>query len=276
MNNDVLLVLEQFKLVLFLVMVCAITSMIAFFSRFFNLEKPKIVVELSFWQVLLGFVIYFLTGTVLGFVFLPFFKFFNPQTFGDTLYLLSNICIVLLFLLFFYKLGPQKTHQILGDGAKSTSFIFGVISWFVAFPLSALIGLIIQIFVHMITDYNLHEQLAVLHLKNLMDFPLLFILTSLSFAIIIPFLEELIFRGFLLNYLKKFVNRHLAILFSAAIFALFHFSTKQSYDNIELIVSLFVLGWFLGFLYEKKRSIFAPFGLHVAFNAISIIRIISS
>ena len=196
-------------------------------ERFFYLEKPKIVVELSFWQVLLGFMIYFLTGTVLGFVFFPFFKFFNPQTFGDTLYLLSNVSIVLLFLLFFYKLDPQKTHQILGDGAKSTSFIFGVISWFVAFPLSALIGLIIQIFVHMITDYNLHEQLAVLHLKNLMDFPLLFILTALSFAVIIPFLEELIFRGLLLNYLKKFVNRHLAIIFSAMIFALFHFSDHR-------------------------------------------------
>ena len=63
-------------------------------------------------------------------------------------------------------------------------------------------------------------------------------------------------------------------MIASLIFAAFHFSTSQGLNNIELLVSLFVLSCFLGFLYERQESLLASMALHATFNAISILAIL--
>jgi len=268
------LVISEIELVFFLIVSSAVALFIGFFIRFFKLEKLGPFASISLLKLIAGFAIYFLTSLILSFVLYPFLKYFNPQVIPGVFYLFSNFFVILLFLLYFSWLGKNEMGLILGKKEKLSSFFFGILSWLIAFPLSSLVGMFVQIFINMLSDYNYHEQVAVSHLKNLLNFPFLLFLTVLSFSIVVPFLEEFIFRGLLQNFFKRFFNRHVSIIFSAVIFALFHFSSEQSYDNIELIISLSVLGWFLGFIYEKKQSLMAPFGLHFAFNTISILRII--
>jgi membrane protease YdiL (CAAX protease family) len=109
-----------------------------------------------------------------------------------------------------------------------------------------------------------------------MEFPWLFWSSVILIVTLVPFLEEVLFRGFLQTWLRRVVGVSGAIWLTALTFALFHFSTSQGADNVELISSLFVLGCFLSFLRERQRSLWAPIGLHAAFNAISILMIYTS
>jgi hypothetical protein len=272
-NNGFLLVVEQLNLTFLLLLICIIVVLIAIKSKFFQLNLKTHITNISFWNLIFGFAIYFLTGFLLSLFFAPLSKIFNEEVLENGFYLISTAIMIVLFFFFFLAIGWQKIKEIMGP-FKLQSLVFGILTWLIAFPLSSLIGVIAQIFTQMIWQYSYHEQVAVSYLKKTMDEPLLFLFTILSFSIVAPFLEELIFRGLLQNFFKRFIHRHFAIVLSALVFAFFHFNVSQNYDNIELIISLFVLGWFLGFIYEKKNAILASFGLHMTFNMISIIRII--
>src|SRR3989304_2390656 len=65
------------------------------------------------------------------------------------------------------------------------------------------------------------------------------------------------------------------VIFLAGLcFALFHLAPSQGLGNISLIVSLFAFSCYLGFIYEKRGSLFASIGLHMTFNAVSTFRIL--
>jgi membrane protease YdiL (CAAX protease family) len=98
-------------------------------------------------------------------------------------------------------------------------------------------------------------------------------MTILAIVILVPFIEELLFRGFLQSFLKRYVERKWAIVITAALFAIVHFAPSQKEGNVQLIGALFILACFLGFAYEKEGTLWAPIGLHVAFNGASVLMI---
>jgi hypothetical protein len=89
-----------------------------------------------------------------------------------------------------------------------------------------------------------------------------------------PVIEELLFRGFLQNYFKRYLGTKAAILITSLCFALFHLAPSQGLGNISLVISLFSFACFLGFVYERQKSLFASIGLHMFFNLVSSIRIL--
>lgn len=147
----------------------------------------------------------------------------------------------------------------------------GIMSWLISFPLVTAFSQVISIVVLLIFQQSLVDQSAVRHLRGLLEDPLLFSLTTLEIVTIVPFTEEFLFRGLLQSWLKrKFNHVPLAIITTSFIFAAFHFSFSQGVTNIELLSSLFMLSCFLGFLYEKQRSLWATVSLHGFFNLISV------
>ncbi len=204
----------------------------------------------------------------------------NAQTQGwlDVL----SIIVMSLFLFGYYALLPYRAQKaILGPlsygrnlASKVRDWFFGATSWLVCFPwtivISQLMALIVFIF-NIETAQN--EQVAVKYLKSTLDQPLLFFVMSIMLVFIVPTLEESLFRGCLQNWLKGYLGRNWAIFIASAIFAIFHFSHSQGFENIELLITLFMLGCFLGFVYERQQSLFASIGLHSTFNAISVIAI---
>ena len=89
-----------------------------------------------------------------------------------------------------------------------------------------------------------------------------------------PVLEEFFFRGLLQNSLGQKFCAKTTIHISSILFAFFHFNTSQGILNITLIPSLYVFALFLGFVYEKTRSLISPIILHSTFNLISAIHIL--
>lgn len=181
--------------------------------------------------------------------------------------------------LYFLSLSVRDRQIILGSYAlkgwkeKLQDFFIAFMSWLLSYPLVIAVGQIVAIIL-MFTYENVEpQQVAVNQIKNASTSTSLLVVLILCVIFIVPMIEELLFRGFLQNWLKKFVSSGKAIIFTSFIFALFHFASAQGMGNIELIISLFVLSCFLGYIYERQKSLWAPISMHAIFNAISILLI---
>jgi membrane protease YdiL (CAAX protease family) len=97
-------------------------------------------------------------------------------------------------------------------------------------------------------------------------------------AVIAPIAEEAVFRGFAISAWRRTVGERSAIARAALVFALAHV-INVSADSFGEAGGLIVVGFVtrlpvaiaLGWLYVRTRSIWAPIGLHMAFNAILLL-----
>jgi uncharacterized protein len=83
-------------------------------------------------------------------------------------------------------------------------------------------------------------------------------------AIAAPIFEELLFRGFLLPSLTKYVSPSAAIALSALLFAVAHLSLSE-------VLPLAMLGGVLGVVYTRSRSLLAPMLLHSLWNSVTML-----
>lgn len=114
------------------------------------------------------------------------------------------------------------------------------------------------------------DQLAVQLVKGSMQDPAYFIKLVIVISILVPLAEELMFRGYLQGFLIQKLSRWKAIFLTSACFVLFHFSPSQGYTNLTVLLSLFPLSCYLGFLRERQKSLWAPVTLHATFNMMSL------
>lgn len=185
-------------------------------------------------------------------------------------------------LLYSLLLPPQTQSAVWGSRAFSgitrtvQDIMTGMAAWLISYPLVVIIGQVVAV----ISIYIFHhepshiDQVAVKYLKSTMSDPFLFGVTVTLIIFVVPLLEEILFRGFLQTWLKQHLGILYAIVTTSIIFALFHFSITQGWDNVELLLSLFVLSCFLGFLRERQRSLWASIGLHATFNAVTVLAIL--
>lgn len=159
------------------------------------------------------------------------------------------------------------THQI-------KSCVIGFLTWFASYPIVIVIGQIIAILLLILFNTSPVNQVAVQQLKNTMNYPVQFFTLSLMIILIVPMIEEILFRGFLQNSIRQSYGRYKGILYSSIIFTLFHFSISQGVRNIEILSSLFILSLFLGFIYERQQSLWAPITLHATFNGMSVVMLL--
>jgi hypothetical protein len=83
-------------------------------------------------------------------------------------------------------------------------------------------------------------------------------------GIAVPFAEELFFRGVLFAWLRKHWSMWPSLLASAFLFGLVHF-------DIAVGVTAFILGIVLGWVYEKSKSLWAPFLIHALNNSLRLL-----
>ncbi len=86
--------------------------------------------------------------------------------------------------------------------------------------------------------------------------------------VVAPFAEEVLFRGVLLPALGRRVGVGAAILISSALFAVMHF-------HVGSLVPLFVFSIALSLAYIYTESIGVPIVMHMLFNAVSLMVMIS-
>lgn len=79
-------------------------------------------------------------------------------------------------------------------------------------------------------------------------------------SVMAPLFEEIMFRGFLLPSLTRYIPVWGSILLSAFLFAIAHLSLSE-------VLPLMTLGTILGFVYVKSRNLLAPMLLHSLWNS---------
>lgn len=286
-------ILERLQMVLAALGFAFFTFAAAWKNHFFYLpEDPFFFIpRVRFWQVALGFLIYLgMQLLAAPLVLLAFMAFEGGRWPGEGPLELDimaqgwyNICVIIMAAsalgVFASKL-EQGILYYIWNGRKSgfiyrfKDFCIGAAAWLLAYPTVVIFGQIIAILVAFKYQNVPVDQVAVKQLRMIGEFPVLFYITSALIVTIIPVIEEFLFRGLMQTWLKGICGVRYAILLTALVFSLFHFSTSQGVANGELLVSLFILGCFLGYVFERQRSLWASIGLHATFNIISIFMIL--
>lgn len=223
--------------------------------------------------LLISLVAYLITGSLISLKDLPSLW----KSWGQ----LGGLFVVLLALILYcFWISPRARHFIFW-GEKQASWVrfakssgMGFVGWIVSYPFVLVSTVITTILAKWIWGESHLEQVAVKQLKMTMGNTPLFLMMILVVSLFVPFMEELLFRGLLQNVLKRYLKRSWAIALTALIFSCFHYSPNQGTGNFQLILSLWVLSGFLGFIYERERTLWAPIFLHATFNSLNVLAII--
>lgn len=154
-----------------------------------------------------------------------------------------------------------------------SAFFYGACFW----PLTILLIWVGVTIVHLIFPQlsTLEvDQSAVKQLKESSLNPSLFLGTLTAVILFAPITEEILFRGLLQRMLLRRHKVWSAITQTALLFGLLHCSSAQGLRNVEIFVALFILACMQGYLYEKTQQLWAPIGLHVAFNSATVATLI--
>lgn len=96
------------------------------------------------------------------------------------------------------------------------------------------------------------------------DTALMMVTTIVLTAVIVPIIEEVMFRGVLYRWLRRFSSMGMAIAISSVFFGMVHGIT-------HLIPALTILGAVLAWSYERTGSLWVPILIHGIFNGIMML-----
>lgn len=281
--------IEQLYLFIFSLLLATTLLVLAKKKGFFVLPLQRKENPLSWKEVFFAFSSYFFLAIVLlpifalgaAFLFTGNFKGIKELPFlWQGLIQEAALVIVFLWFIAYSFLIKKEIREFIYWGSRKVTFqekkksvFIGLLAFVLSYPLMMVVSILVGFLSYLVFKKAGVEQLAVQQLKMTLGHPLLFILMVITVVFLVPFVEELLFRGFLQSWLKKFVSRPLAVIITAFIFALVHFSPSQGVGNIELIAALFVLACFLGFIYERERNLLASIVMHGTFNGFSALMI---
>lgn len=89
-----------------------------------------------------------------------------------------------------------------------------------------------------------------------------FLIGIICYGLITPIAEELLFRGIIYNYLKRFNKLRIAFLLSAFLFGIYHMNAIQG-------TYAFVMGCLIAYGYEYFGSFAVPVMIHMSSNIIA-------
>lgn len=273
--------------ILFFSLWALIANVIAKSKHFFHLTPTTTpLLPIRGRQLLSVFAIYLLFSMVIPIFLIRVLSAFTAeQTIlsfiaADWIELLLTVALFVSLMIYLRWSNPTLLKKIWKDTSLPNhskipkDFFIGAMTWLLGFPLIAVVSQLCDLVVAYFFGVQNYEQVAVRLLKRALETPSVLPVVLVLILVMAPAIEEFLFRGCLQRWLKSRIGTKAAILLTALIFALFHFSFSQGLGNISLVLSLFVFSCYLGFIYEKQASLFASIGLHFTFNATSVLFIL--
>lgn len=188
---------------------------------------------------------------------------------------IAQLAIIVILFILFGLLSATFPRAVLakiwGDKLQGwRAFCLGALSSFVIYPAVGTIGLFIGRLAQSFSPFTENEQAAVASVRAVAEDPVLFALYGVAVVFFVPLIEEFLFRGILQSWLREKLGIWFAVINTSLFFSLLHYTPSLGPSNWQYVVPLFFLSLFLGFLYERMHSLWAPIGLHVIFNAATI------
>lgn len=95
---------------------------------------------------------------------------------------------------------------------------------------------------------------------------------GITTIILIPIIEELVFRGIILeDLLERNYNTILAIFLSSFFFAIIHFKPLDLLNSLPNVLGAFLFGLIAGWLYQRTRNLYYVILLHWIANLYSFL-----
>lgn len=223
--------------------------------------------RLRWYHVVTGFAaLIFVQIFLLGLLVLVF-----PSIGSDPVALGWLVVIVnLLFALFLaYYIKKENLQSILYH--KHRYIKVGLYTLLVALPWVFLVGTLGRFIVVELLGHPPVAQNPITFLQSFDVTKPVFYAVALSIFTIIPFNEEVLFRGLFQNFMTKHFSKWGGLIITPLFFALVHFQWGQGLSNIELLSPLLLLSFFLSYLYQKTGSLLACITFHCAFNFMSVV-----
>jgi hypothetical protein len=171
-------------------------------------------------------------------------------TFIKTLSVLITLGTSFLIIFIFRRYVDRKSIVSMGYNIKGKlgDIIWGIVVGFVLISIGFLTLLI--------TNHLTIESV---------NFSWSLIIQSFFFFLIAAIIEEIVFRGYILNnLLSSMKNKYLALLISSLLFALIHGLNPNL--SIISLVNLVIAGFALGITYIYTKNLWFPIFLHVSWN----------
>jgi hypothetical protein len=170
---------------------------------------------------------------------------------------------ILCFVIYFVKVKYGHDLKVLGLRFINVSrFIFLAVFYYIAFlPILACILLLLILFFSLF-DYQPPQQTLfnLFFQENNLWF---LIYSTMLVAILGPIVEEIFFRGFAYNAIKKRWGTQKAMLLTAVVFAGLH-------ANAAGFLPILALGFLLVYVYEKTASLIPAITIHILHNSLMI------
>ncbi len=279
---------QQLNVVYFALIWSCLAIMLAWKQDLFKSFRPVTDTSVSGIEVVIGFCLFIVSQVlivpqlIVVFYYLTTGEEIKFGALSPTMSFWINVIIVVagyipLFVYYVFLLTKNQKRSIIGDNPKRWyhNYLFGASTWFFIFPLILLWSKLIDIFIMLYFHQSPTEQLPVEQVKMATGNPIWILVMGITTGLIVPIAEEFLFRGLLQSWIKKKLRSPiLGIILASFIFAVFHFSSSQNLSNIQFISSIFLLSCFLGFLYEREKSLWASIGLHSIFNTLSVVFVI--
>ncbi len=187
----------------------------------------------------------------------PLFKWGNFRTMLN-----SSIMDILtaVFIVYFIKYKYGQRIISLGLTIKNIfrNISYGLIAYIACVPIFLAVTFFVFLVVK-VTGYVPQKQYVVeMFLKE--ENPTLLIYSSVFASILGPIVEEIFFRGFMYNAVKKLTGVFWAVVLVSAVFAALH-------TNVVGFLPIMVLGLVLTYMYEKTGSLIPSITIHIAHNA---------
>ncbi len=152
-----------------------------------------------------------------------------------------------------FHLSLKKKDHGIGLWFKISSFGPDLIWSIIIFPV--IFG--IYIFMSFLTSFIWNESGAREILMNPNE-----IIAVISLGLFLPVMEEVIFRGAIYEYIKKFYSPEFSMILTSIAFAVVH--------PLEQWMEIFVFGMLLNLLYYKRGTLTVSSTVHVMVNLIYI------
>lgn len=168
--------------------------------------------------------------------------------------------LTVVFIIYFAVVEYKESIATLGLSLKNfvNNVFYGIVGYLATVPVLLAVVIATAVVVTAL-KYTPPQQAVVQVFMKEQDVRFL-VFTSFFAAVAGPIIEELFFRGFMYNALKKSIPVFWAMFISAAAFAALH-------AHAVGFLPILVIGMLLAYLYEKTGTIVASVTVHILHNA---------
>jgi len=183
-----------------------------------------------------------------------------PGRVRNAIYYYTLLIVTVLIFHRFLALTSQRLGEHIGDACKGA--LGGLIA---LYGLNELAFRLFRVFLG--SQTNLNDMTISAQVRDAPQTMWLII------VFVAPFVEEALFRGLVFGNLKEY-NRYFAYLLSAGLFAFLHVwqfvTVNQSALGLAIVVQYLIPGLVLAGAYEYAGTLWAPFAVHAAANALVV------